>query len=545
MLKQNDIGDIPTETLNATKASFPKGNLYLRLREVFISLYSDKDFKDMYSENGRPAIPAWRLALVTVFQFMENLTDRQAADAVRARIDWKCALGLELCDSGFDYSVLCEFRKRLIASEQGEVLLDKFLGHLKTQKLISSKGKQRSDSTHVLANIRNLNRCEMVGETMRATLNTLSVEIPNWLQTNIPETWYERYIHRVEAYRIAKSKVGRETYLMTVAEDGFLLLDMLKADSQDVINLKQVTILQEVLNRYFERKDDKILLRNEPSTPVSDAIVSPYDSEARYANKGSVSWNGYKVHITETCDDDKPNFIVGVRTTLASEHDIKSTEVIHATMSEKELVPQQHLVDSAYTDAGLFVSSKEIYGIQLIGPPPHNPAWQSKQEDAFSLDDFDIDWQTETVTCPEGKQSYYWKGYQPPRGGPRIQARFAFDDCQACKQRTKCTRAKKFGRFVNFQPQEEYEALKAARAYMLSAEGEHTYNRRAGIEGTISQEVRAFGARHCRYIGHAKTHLQQVMTAVATNVVRYDAWLQAKHSKPRPLPRLQQIRPIV
>lgn len=86
---------------------------------------------------------------------------------------------------------------------------------------------------------------------------------------------------------------------------------------------------------------------SEPATPVADAIVSPYDAEARYANKGSVSWNGYKVHITETCDDDKPNFIIGVRTTVASEHDIKSTAVIHATMAEKDLVPKQHFVDGA------------------------------------------------------------------------------------------------------------------------------------------------------------------------------------------------------
>lgn len=542
MLKQCVIGEIPKETLSVAEASFPKGNLYLRLREVFISLYSDEDFEDMFSKQGRPAIPAWRLALVTVFQFMENLTDRQAADAVRSRIDWKCALGLELRNSGFDFSVLCDFRKRLVTSDQGEILLDKFLDHLKTEGLIKPKGKQRSDSTHVLANIRTLNRCEMVGETMRAALNVLSTEVPDWLYTSIPEVWYERYVHRVEAYRIAKSKVGRETYLRTVAEDGYFLLDILEDAPKDVSAIKQIEILRQVLVRYFVREEEKILLLSEPATPVADAIVSPYDAEARYANKGSVSWNGYKVHITETCDDDKPNFIVGVRTTVASEHDIKSTAVIHATMAEKDLVPKQHFVDGAYTDAGLFASSEEIYDIQLIGPPPHNPAWQSKQEDAFSVDDFDIDWQTETVTCPAGKQSYYWNPYQPPRGGPRIQARFAFGDCQACQERSKCTRAKKFGRFINFQPQQEFEALKAARDFMLTAEGELAYNRRAGIEGTISQEVRAFGARHCRYIGHAKTHLQQVSTAVATNIVRYDAWLQAKPSTPRPPPRLQQIR---
>lgn len=176
--------------------------------------------------------------------------------------------------------------------------------------------------------------------------------------------------------------------------------------------------------RHFERKGERVRLRDGPElSPVAEAVVSPYDPEAHYTNKGSVKWNGYKVHLTETCGD-TPNFIVYVRTTSAPQHDIKSTEPIQAEMARKGLAPSEHFVDGAYTDTTLLVTSRETYGIRLIGPPPRDPGWQRKQGGAFSLDAFEIDWEREQVSCPGGKRSYYWKPYQPPRGGGRIQARF-------------------------------------------------------------------------------------------------------------------------
>ena len=544
MLKLSLIGDIPKETLAAAQAAFPKGNLYLRLGEVFRSLYQDDDFRDLFPALGRPALPAWRLALVTVFQFLENLTDRQAADAVRSRIDWKCALGLKLSDSGFDFSVLSEFRSRLVAGDQGARLLDKLLEHLKAQDLVKAKGKQRSDSTHVLANIRALNRCELVGETMRAALNELAVEAPQWLKALAPEVWYERYARRIEAYRLPRSKAGRKDYLLSVAEDGFRLLEVIdqKGAPPELQGLKQIEVLRKVWVRYFDHKGKRIQLLDEPAVPVAEALVSAYEPDARYGNKGSIAWNGYKVHLTETCDDDKPHFIVNVRTTPAPEHDIKSTAPIHVAMAEKALLPKEHFVDGAYLDASLYVKARENYGIYLVGPPPRNPAWQNQQADAFGLDDFEIDWNAQQVTCPGGKRSYYWNPFQPPRGGERIQARFALSDCQPCSLRAQCTRAKKFGRFVNFQPQAQFEALKAARDYMLSEEGQKAYNRRAGIESTLSQEVRVFGARRSRYLGQDKTHLQQVATAVATNLVRYHDYLQTKPKRPRPPSRFARLK---
>lgn len=531
MLKFDRMGNIPEETLQVARAAFPKGNLYLRLREAFGTLYQDEDFRALFPATGRPALPPWRLALVTVFQFLENLTDRQAADAVRSRIDWKCALGLELSDSGFDFSVLSEFRGRLIESDAGAVLLDKMLGHFKDQGLLKSKGKQRTDSTHVLANIRTLNRSELVGETMRAALNEVAVAAPEWLTEQAPEVWYERYARRVEAYRLPKSNVGRKTYLRSVAEDGYELLEAIDSEHAppDVQGLTQVDVLRQVWARHFERKGERVRLRDGPElSPVAEAVVSPYDPEARYANKGSVKWNGYKVHLTETCDDDSPNFIVDVRTVPAPQHDIRSTQPIHAVMVGKDLLPKEHFVDGAYTDATLFVASHATYGVRLIGPPPRDPGWQGKQGGAFSLSAFEVDWEHEQVTCPGGKVSYYWNPYRPPRGGERIQARFALSDCQPCPSRSRCTRSKKFGRFVNFQPQPQFEALEAARRYMLTEEGKKEYDRRAGIEGTISQEVRAFGARRSRYWGQAKTQLQQIATAAAINLVRYDNWLQER-----------------
>src|SRR4028119_1071421 len=174
--------DIPEMTSLVARAAFPKGNLYMRLRDEMGTLYTDEDFAELYPSRGQPALPAWRLALVTVMQFLENLSDRQAADAVRARIDWKYALGLELTDAGFDYSVLSEFRDRLVEGKAEQLLLDRMLEHFQEKGLLKARGRQRTDSTHVLAAIRVMNRLEMVAETLRATLNDLAEVAPEWLR---------------------------------------------------------------------------------------------------------------------------------------------------------------------------------------------------------------------------------------------------------------------------------------------------------------------------------------------------------------------------
>jgi transposase len=107
------VPPVPEETARIARAAFPQGNIYIRLRDELGPIYEDEAFTNLFAIRGRPAEAPWRLALVTVMQFAENLSDRQAADAVRSRIDWKYALSLELTDPGFDHTVLCEFRGRL------------------------------------------------------------------------------------------------------------------------------------------------------------------------------------------------------------------------------------------------------------------------------------------------------------------------------------------------------------------------------------------------------------------------------------------------
>ena len=166
-LQAQPIPPIPELTVRIARAAFRKGNVYMQLRDLLGTFFTDDQFADLYPADGQPAYAPWRLALVSVMQFAENLTDRQAADAVRSRIDWKYALSLELTDEGFDFSVLSEFRQRLVAPEAGERLLNEMLTQFTQAGLLSSGGTQRTDSTHVLASVRALNRLELVGRTLQ------------------------------------------------------------------------------------------------------------------------------------------------------------------------------------------------------------------------------------------------------------------------------------------------------------------------------------------------------------------------------------------
>src|ERR687893_2171102 len=181
-LHPGSIGAIPAKIVRVARAAFPKGTLVTRLRDEFSALYEDEDFRNLYPTRGQPALTPWRLALVTVFQFLEHLSDRQAADAVRARIDWKYALGLELTDSGFHFSVLTEFRARLVAGGAEPLLLDTMLERFKARGLVKARGKQRTDSTYVLAAVRDLSFLELVAETLRAALDDLAAVVPDWLR---------------------------------------------------------------------------------------------------------------------------------------------------------------------------------------------------------------------------------------------------------------------------------------------------------------------------------------------------------------------------
>src|SRR4051812_687753 len=199
-LRSEPVGEIPAETARVARAAFPKGTVVTRLRDAFDALYEDEDFRSLYPARGQPGLPPWRLALVTVFQFLEHLSDRQAADAVRGRIDWKYALGLELTDPGFHFSVLGEFRARLVAGGAEHLLLDTMLERFKARGLVKARGQQRTDSTHLLAAVRDLSFLELVAETLRAALDDVAAVAPDWLRAVAKPVWFERYGRRAEDY---------------------------------------------------------------------------------------------------------------------------------------------------------------------------------------------------------------------------------------------------------------------------------------------------------------------------------------------------------
>ncbi len=195
MLRPQAIEAIPAATARVAKAAFRKGTTVMHFRDAFRTLFGDEDFANLFPAKGQQALAPYRLALVSIFRFLENLTDRQAADIVRGRVAWKYALSLELEDPGFDFSVLSEFRKRLLQGGKEQLLLDKMLERFEAEGLLKEQGKQRTDSTFVLANIRVMNRAELVGETLRATLNELAEVDPGWLRGFAQPEWFGRYSH--------------------------------------------------------------------------------------------------------------------------------------------------------------------------------------------------------------------------------------------------------------------------------------------------------------------------------------------------------------
>lgn len=546
LLPQN-VPDVPEDTARIAHAAFPKGNIYMRMREKLGVFYTDKQFTSLYATRGQPGFSPWRLALICIMQYVENLSDRQAADAVRGRIDWKYALGLELEDSGFDFSILSEFRQRIIAGEMEGVLLNTMLKKISEEGLLKKRGKQRTDSTHIIAAVSDLNRYATIGETMRATLNVLAEVAPEWLQAMAPVEWYDRYAGRVEDIRMPKKKIDRVEWVHQVGNDGIELLDQIYESEQHswLCKISAVQVMRLVWTHHFYQKGDDLKLR-EPKDlpPATIRFDSPYDLEAHYGKKRDTSWTGYKVHLTESCDDEQPHLITHVETTIAPQSDANMTEVIHEALAQKDCLPKIHLVDSGYVDAAQIVESSEKYAIRLLGPVRPDISWQAKAGQGYTISDFKIDWETQTATCPQGKLNSSWVPHLDKWNNPIIRATYSAKDCRGCEARSLCTKASDARRSVTLRPKLQHEALVLARRQAQAAEWKQEYAKRAGIEGTISQGVRGFGMRQCRYIGLGKTHLQHILTALAINLNRLDAWFLGKKKAVTRTSKFAKLRPI-
>jgi transposase len=546
-LKPEPIPPIPKETKRIAKKAFPKGNIYMRMRDKLGTFYQDEQFASLFPDCGQPGYSPWRLALISVMQFIENLSDRQAAEAVRARIDWKYALSLELTDPGFDYSVLSEFRTRLLDGGTEQDLLDTMLDTFQEHNLLKERGKQRTDSSHVVAAIRTLNRLENLGETLRSALNSIAVADPEWLVQIAKPDWYDRYCKRIEESRLPKGKDKRREYAEIIGVDGMKLLEAVYSDTVLEV-LRQLpaveTLRQTWLHQYYMKEGQLCLREAKDLPPASLRSDSPYDPEAHYGTKRGVNWVGYKVHITESCDVDAPHVITHVETTPAPKADVDMTEPIHEALADKGKLPGEHFVDNGYVDVELLLSSQSDYQVELVGPVRRDDHWQAKADKGYSKDNFDIDWEAKSVTCPQGNTTYDWVVTHDAKGNTTIRIRFARSVCAACQVRSLCTRAVKDGRCLGLRSnQAQHEALREAREKQETLEWKKQYAKRSGIEGTISQGTRAFELRQTRYIGLTKTHLQHILTAAAINIVRVDNWFTETPLAKTRTSRFKAIKP--
>jgi transposase len=379
---------VPAATAQVARAAFPKGCLAIRIRDALGEPFEDTQFAGLFAVRGRPAVSPARLALVLVLQFVEGLSDRQAADAVRGRIDWKYALGLELTDTGFDASVLSEFRARLLGDDQAERLLGRMLKRLREQGLMVRGGRQRTDATCVVAAVRELNRLELVTETLRAALEALAAAAPEWLIAMVPEDWYERYGQRASDYRLPQAEAARAALAVTAGADGFALLEAVHAADAPgwLWQVPAVQTLRAVWIQQYYRDGQGLRWRGKGELPPAAlAIDSPYDTDARYGIKRSVGWRGYKAHFTETSEPDRPHLIVHVATTVATTADVDTMPARHRDLASTDLLPDEHLVDAGYVSVDGVLAARADYGIELVGPLPPDSGWQARDEGGFDL----------------------------------------------------------------------------------------------------------------------------------------------------------------
>jgi transposase len=266
--------------------------------------------------------------------------------------------------------------------------------------------------------------------------------------------------------------------------------------------------------------------RTDDNQPAGEQrLNTPYDEDARYSAKHTTEWIGYKAHFTETCEDDQVHLITQVETTSAVVQDVTMAPKIHTALSDKGLLPRQHLMDAGYVTADLLVEAKRDFAVEVCGPVKKDVRWQANSGQGFGLSEFKVDWEAKSVTCPRGQKSSVWSEQRNAYQQEVIQVRFKPAVCRACPDQAKCTRSKRGARSLVMRPQAQHTALQQLRKDQDTPEFRQRYAKRSGIEGTISQGVRAHDVRHARYIGLAKTHLQMVATATAMNLHRLFDWL--------------------
>ena len=530
--------------------------LAVAVRDRLGQWMADEAFAAAFGVRGRPGQPPSRLAVVTVLQMMEDLGGRQAAEAVRTRLDWQYLLGLGLGDAGFDHSVLGEFRGRVAGHELEEAVLDALLARLAADGLIRAGGQQRTDSAQVIAAVRALHTTELAGESVRAALAALAAACPDWLAARfcLPD-WERRYGARVSTWRrMSPGKAERDRLAVGYARDGYALVAACDEEAAPpwLRQVPAVQVLRTVLVQGFTRSVSQdgreVISRREPGDggdgipPADSKISSPYDGDARWGAKKDLTWLGCKLHLSGTCDDPPacgcpaapaaggrcghdvaPDLVTAVAATPASVTDAEMTLPAVAALAGRDLAPGRQYPDGGYASARAVLDAARQFGVTLVTPLRADSSRQARAGQGYDRSAFAIDYDAGTVTCPQGKSSTGWTPVRA-EGHDKIVVRSGILNCRPCPARELCTKAARNGRQLTILPREVHELQAAVRPGQQDQDWQDHYQRRPGIEGAISQAVTVTGCRRARYRGLRKTHPGHLYSAVALNLCRLDAY---------------------
>lgn len=514
---------MPPETASVGQVLLKEDSPYRLIGEQLYEEFRDEDFADLFPAEGQPGISPTLLAFVTVFQFLEKLSDRQAAESLRMRMDWKYALHLPLAYAGFDYSVLSEFRDRLLRHQAEGRVFEQLVEKFRQLGLIKTRGRQRTDSTAVLTKVRWLSRLELVVESLRLAVGALLKADRTWTEALLPPSWEDRYGERLVTEHLSEKE--RQAYEAQIGADGQWLLSHVagKDGPAGLRDLPEVQVLKTVWAQQFQSAQGQVAFREKPAGSGHELISSPHDPQARYSKKHGVAWIGGKLQVTETDDAGYPHLITDIIATRATQTDYKALPAIQARLSRRGCLPAKQYVDNAYM-GGTNLAQSAQRGIDLIGPIYQNVTRQDQLPEGLSIQQFAIDLERGQATCPAGVQV-------APQSRSPERIRFCFPDevCAVCPLRPRCCLGQA-GRSI--QVSGDYPLLQAARARQKTDEFKEDYHRhRSGVEGCLSALVRGAGIRQSRYVGDPKRHLQALFSGTATNLTQAARWLAGERPK--------------
>lgn len=517
-LKPQPPRPMPEDTGRVGATLLDADSPYRFIGEVLYDQFHDEDFADLYPNDGQPALSPVLLSFVTIFQYLEDLSDRDAALALKDRISWKYALHLPLTYPSFDRSVLVEFRIRLREHQAEGRVFDAVLARLKELGMYKARGTQRTDSLAVLSPTRPLRRLELVCDAIRVAVKTMVKADPAWTRRVIPAEWEEKYGRPCKSERMASEE--RERKAVHVGRDGQWLLDRLEEeDAAHLRELRDVETFRLIWKQHYTRAEDGSLTWTPGGDHGgADAIETPYDPEARWSRKGSFDWIGDKLQVTETDDEGLPHLITDIDLTPATESDYDALADIRARQQERDVLPSERYVDSGYVSGPTIKNGREDFGEELVGPIHHTVTAQSKLPDGLTHADFQIDLEAKQVTCPGGQTTVIFSC-----GDGGSQATFPARFCRECPLRPRCCTGKKEGRSLRFGP--AYAETQAARSRQTTEAFKETYRKhRSGIEGCLSTLVWGHGIRRNRYRRRATNRIRALYTAAAVNLARAAAW---------------------